>query len=260
MYDPVAVRVPQGVGEALEDVQALAERLTLADPVLETASRKVGHGQIMDVSRDTNVVDGHDVGVGELRDEASLVQETPAEVLIDDEELVHDLQGHVPGQRLLNGQIDRRHPPLAQYRFRPVPRYLRHPRLVSFHSPIVSYARPPSGAGVRHQAASHNQTRSRSRVRAKVRRSAAALPTPQECRSGSPPAPAARRGPSPATAFRTAAGTPLGSRSGRGRCQPPNRHVHKTRNSRAAAVRGAVSAVARPSVGPRRQPRQDPAI
>ena len=62
-----------------------------------------------------DVVDGDDVRVAELGDDAAFAQETRGEFLIRGQHGLDDFQRHVTMQRLLRGKVDDRHAALAEF-------------------------------------------------------------------------------------------------------------------------------------------------
>ena len=79
------------------------------DPCLEITALHVLHGDPHHVVHGADVVDGDDVGMGQGRDDAALVEETADEIALAVAFGVHALEHHLAMQRVLDCEVDRGH-------------------------------------------------------------------------------------------------------------------------------------------------------
>ncbi len=91
--------------------------------LLEVPAVDVLHRQVVVAVFDTDVVNGDDVGVHQLADDARLAQETLAEILFLGQFRRHHLERHLALKAFLDRQIDGRHAPLPDGAHDAIARY-----------------------------------------------------------------------------------------------------------------------------------------
>ena len=115
--DVAAVGVVQGAGHGAGDGQGFLQRQAVADALLQRTARQILHRQVIGVVVGRDVVNGDDVRVVELRDDAAFPQEPLGEFLVGGEDGLDHFQRDVAVQRLLHGEVDDRHAALAEFAF-----------------------------------------------------------------------------------------------------------------------------------------------
>ena len=90
--DAAMVGVVQGAGDSPGDGQSVLGRQTGADALLQSIARQILHGQVVGALVGSDIVDGDDVRVAELRDDAAFMQKALGEFIISGEDGLDDFQ------------------------------------------------------------------------------------------------------------------------------------------------------------------------
>ena len=108
MDDPARVRECQAARDLDRQTNGLAhgQRAVPVDALLERVAGQVLHDDVGEPVDLADVVDRHDVRVGELREGLGLADEQLAQALIAGGLRVQDLDGDVTVERLVAGEVD----------------------------------------------------------------------------------------------------------------------------------------------------------
>ena len=105
MDDALLVGVSERTGNLRHHVQRHVRIAPFSEPCLEVAPIHVLHGDVHQLARAADVVDGDDVGVAKRGDDLRLVLKPLQEVLVVGLRAVHHLENHFPAERVLDGEI-----------------------------------------------------------------------------------------------------------------------------------------------------------
>ena len=115
--DIAAVCVIQSADDGPGDGQRFGQRQTGADTLLQGAAGQVFHRQIIGALVRGDVIDGNDVRIAELGDDAAFAQEALGEFLIGGQNRLDDLERDMAMQGFLHCQVDDGHATLPEFAF-----------------------------------------------------------------------------------------------------------------------------------------------
>ncbi len=115
------VGVIQRRGHLPDDAYGLRRGYAAFQPVLQGCPGQVVHGNIVVVFVAAHVVDGDDIGVGQLADDLGLAIKPAAEAGVAGQTGGHDLDRHLPIDAFLDGEVDGGHATLANFPHDAVP-------------------------------------------------------------------------------------------------------------------------------------------